>query len=236
MPSNMTKSTRPHAQGSQGFESLRDLGGAFKDSVSHGFGKDAWDETWKQILGVDLSAKPSEKDPVKPDFTVTDPVSGKQDIFDVKTHHAQKGTEARRPEKAPVRKEAAIDHHTDFIKSSERAIHQENREIKQRLQEIMNELQRLVSSSKVLQMEFADVNVQQAPEKAGEYHLNFFDWLLLTIRAARQKVEDSGAWLATKKKKGAKGRWNNKQRQEWFANTSLSMGNESGGGYINQTG
>jgi hypothetical protein len=200
----MSKATRPHAQGSQGFEALRDLGGTFKDSVNHGFGKDAWDDTWRQILGVDVSSKSSGENHAQPDFTVTDPVSGKQDVFDVKTHQAQKSSEAKRPEKAPQRIEAAIDHHTDFVRNSERASKQEMREVNHRLQEIMVELQKLVNSSKVLQMEFAGVTVDQAPEQAGEYHLNFFDWLLLTIRKARENVENSGAWLATSKKKGGK--------------------------------
>lgn len=213
----------------QGFESIREFGDDVKEQIDV---KSSWDEVWSEVFGV--KKKSSEKTS-QPDFTVTDPVTGEQSIFDIKAHKAQK-SESRHAEKAPLRKEAAIDHHNDFVRSYERASKQETHEIKQRLQEIMAELQRLVSSSKVLQMEFADVTVNQAPQQAGEYHLNFFDWLLLTIRAARQKVEDSGAWLATNKKKGTKGRWNNKQRQDWFANTSLSMGNESGGGYINQTG
>ena len=85
-------------------------------------------------------------------------------------------------------------------------------------------------------MEFANVNVDQAPTQAGEYHINFFDWLLLTIRTAREKVENSGAWLATAKGKSGKKRWGAKERKDWFSNTSVSMSNESGGGVINQTG
>ncbi len=199
----MSKSTRPHSQGSQGFEALRDLGGSFKDSVNHGFGKDAWDETWKQILGVDISSKSSDHDQTPPELTVADPFTKKQEVFNASKHQGSAETK-RHSEKAPQRIEAAIDHHTDFVRSSERASKQETRELNQRLQDIMAELQRLVSSSKVLQMEFAGVSVDQAPQDAGEYHLNFFDWLLLTIRTAREKVEDSGAWLATSKKKNGK--------------------------------
>lgn len=214
----------------QGFESLREFGDDVKEQVDF---KSSWDEVWSEVLGLKKNSSEKNGTP-QPELTVADPFTQKQEVFNASKH--QSSETKHRTEKAPQRIEAAIDHHGDVIRSSERASKQEMREINQRLQDIMAELQRLVSSSKVLQMEFAGVTVEQAPQQAGEYHLNFFDWLLLTIRAARQKVEDSGAWLATSKKKGGKGRWNNKQRKDWFENTSLSMGNESGGGYINQTG
>ena len=38
--------------------------------------------------------------------------------------------------------------------------------------------------------------------------MNFFEWMLAVIRAAREKVEDSNAWLGTVKGKGA-------QRNYW---------------------
>lgn len=222
--------TQKNYQRFQGFESLRDFGDDVKEQVDV---KSSWDEVWSEVLG--LKKKVAETQPQHADqLTVTDPFAHKQEVFNASKH--QGTAETKRTEKAQVQKEAAINYHADFVKNSERASKKEMHEINQRLQDIMAELQRIVSSSKVLQMEFAGVTVDQAPQQAGEYHLNFFDWLLLTIRDARKKVEDSGAWLATKKKKGTKGKWNNKQRQDWFSNTSLSMGNESGGGYINQTG
>jgi hypothetical protein len=97
------------------------------------------------------------------------------------------------------------------------------REINEKLQQIMAELQRLISSSKELKLEFADVNVDAPPPQAGEYHLNFFDWLLLTIRTAREKVEDSGAWLnAVKGKNKKKGYWGMFKKH----GTSFGLSNE----------
>lgn len=224
--------TQKNYQRFQGFESLRDFGEDIKEQIDV---KSSWDEVWNEVLGLKKKASDFKKSEQPEQLTVTNPFfPEKQDVFEASKH--QNSSENVKKEKAHVQKEAAINYHGDVVKSSERTSKKEMHEINQRLQEIMAELQRIVSSSKVLQMEFAGVTVDQTPQQAGEYHLNFFDWLLLTIRDARKKVEDSGAWLATKKKKGSKGRWNNKQRKDWFANTSLSMGNESGGGYINQTG
>lgn len=198
MLSIMSK-TKTQPRRVQGFESLREVGDDFADQIDF---KSSWDEVWSEVLGV--KKKTSENHAAQTDFTVTDPFSPQnQEVFNASKHQGSAETK-KRAEKAPQRIEAAIDHHTDFVRSSERASKQETREIHQRLQEIMAELQKLVNSSKVLQMEFAGVTVDQAPEQAGEYHLNFFDWLLLTIRQAREKVENSGAWLATGKKKNGK--------------------------------
>lgn len=214
---------KTHPSRVQGFESVREIGSDFVKAAGV---KRSWDVAWNQILGLEDDSE----------LKVTDPFTHKKnEVFNASNH---KSKDVKHAEKAPapVKKDAAIDHHGDFLRSSERASKQETREINQRLEQIMVELQRLVNSSKVLKMEFAGVTVDQAPEQAGEYHLNFFDWLLLTIRKARENVENAHTWRATSKKKGAKGKWNNKQRDDWFSNTSLSMGNESGGGYINQTG
>ncbi len=214
----------------QGFENFREFSDHFSKQVDV---EDSWNEVWSEILGTDKKKKKSSES----ELTITDPFTNQKDVvFDASKHQTDKSHEVKHVEKAHAKAEAAIDYHQNFLKNREIHSKQENQEIHQRLNDIMFELQKLVNSSKVLQMEFAGVSVDQAPKQAGEYHLNFFDWLLLTIRSARQKVEDSGAWLATSKKKGGKGSWNNKQRKDWFSNTSLSMGNESGGGYINQTG
>src|SRR3989344_5698474 len=38
----------------------------------------------------------------------------------------------------------------------------------------------------------------------GKYHVSFFEWVLLLVRQARMKVEDSSAWLGAFKSKKAK--------------------------------
>jgi hypothetical protein len=114
-------------------------------------------------------------------------------------------------EKAPHRKtEAApaIRYHEEIAQNREHASKGEMRDIQQNIEQIKIELSKLVNSSQVLKLEFAEVSVEQSSKNVGEYHINFFEWMLAVIRAAREKVEDSGAWLGTVQGKGAKkGYW-----------------------------
>jgi hypothetical protein len=206
-------------------EKFTDVVETTKDQIGS-FGSDFFEQLVGFSLNSDKSSSEShQKTPDKP-LVVQDPITGAIELFNAANNQTKANNEAKKQhaEKAPQRAEAAIDHHGDFIKSSERALHAENREIKQRLDQIIDELKRLVSTSKVLQMEFAGVSVDQAPQQVGEYHVNFFDWLLLTIRAARQKVEDSGAWLASAKSKGGKkgGYWGMFKKH----GTSFGLSNE----------
>ncbi|HWY79745.1 MAG TPA: DUF5660 family protein [Candidatus Sulfotelmatobacter sp.] len=100
--------------------------------------------------------------------------------------------------------EAANDYHQDIAKSREKASKGELRDIQRNIEQIKIELSKLVASSHVLKLEFANVTVEQSITNVGNYHLNFFDWMLTVIRAAREKIEDSGAWLGAIKNKGAK--------------------------------
>lgn len=91
--------------------------------------------------------------------------------------------------------EAGINYAEEIVHVGERAVNHENKELEAQLREIMAEIKKLADSSKELQMEFREVAVEQYVAKPGKYHKSFFTWLLSVIRAARTKVEDSGAWL-----------------------------------------
>ena len=55
-----------------------------------------------------------------------------------------------------------------------------------------------------MQVQFAEVTIDQPPAEVGTYHVNFYEWLLSVIKIAREKVEDSSVWLQainTKKNK-----------------------------------
>jgi hypothetical protein len=88
------------------------------------------------------------------------------------------------------------------------------------LREIMAEIKKLADSSKALQVQFKAVAVEQYVVKPGKYHKNFFSWLLSVIRAARMKVEDSGAWLSAAKGKHAK-------KGSYWANADAKVGGTS---------
>lgn len=197
-------------------------------------------EFFKQLLNFDLgktTAEPQEFIPApKPQE------SGPIALFDAAKIKSQNKAQQVAPSEKAVKPQiketrtAAIDYAEEILKVGEKAERKNERETMNTIQQLLKELRRLADSSKILQMEFASVSVEQTPTKVGEYHVSFFEWMLIVVRAAREKVEDSGAWLAAVKGKGGKKRWGNKERKKWFANTSLSLGNESGGGVINQTG
>jgi hypothetical protein len=131
------------------------------------------------------------------------------EVFNFLNHKNASDKPKAHAEKASHRQaEAAIDYHREITHNRERASKGEMHDIQQNIEQIKIELSKLVNSSQVLKLEFAEVSVEQSSKNVGEYHINFFEWMLTVIRAAREKVEDSGAWLGTVQGKGAKkGYW-----------------------------
>ena len=128
-------------------------------------------------------------------------------IFNSKHHKPSEKTPIHADKAPQHRQEAAIDYHGRFrneiVHSRERASKGEMNEMRQNIEQIKKELSKLIESSHILKLEFAEVSVEQTVN-VGAYQLNFFEWMLAVIRSAREKVEDSNAWLGTVKGKGAK--------------------------------
>lgn len=141
--------------------------------------------------------------------------------------HAEK--KHRHEQAAKSERRAAIEYHEEFqrevIDSRHKFTQKEAAHMQQRIQDIMAELQKLVKSSKMLEVQFREVSVEQTPVQSGEYHMNFFEWMLIVIKQAREKVEDSGAWLNT-----VKGKRGKKQTGYWEMfkkhGTTFGMSNE----------
>lgn len=170
------------------------------------------DDSMSQLLGIGRfeETTSSISQEMKP---------GQEFVLPKKTSQKELPTPERRPHIA-----AGIDYHAEVVRHRERGSKRESQEIQYQIQQIMEELQRLVSSSdKIIQMTYGQVTVSTTPTIVGKYHTNFFTWMLTVIRTARQKVEDSGAWLATAKGKGGKkGYWNQFKKH----GTSFGMSNE----------
>jgi hypothetical protein len=197
--SNITSQLRNRIASNNPIEkerSLSDIPGAIAKDVKNSIAA-APADFFNQLLGMgDFAVDHQERpdDDVKPYEKFTLYTSDRKD------NTPEKPKVEHRPDLAP-----AINYHSEIAHSSERSSKKENRELQLQIQEIVAELQRLVdSSNKIIQMEFGTVSVSSAPTAVGEYHTNFFSWMLTVIRTARQKVEDSGAWLAIAKGKGNK--------------------------------
>jgi hypothetical protein len=140
--------------------------------------------------------------------------------------------EKNREEKIPKKKikaeaEPGINYHREYYESisrfSERASYREVMQESRKIQQVMAEIRKLASSTKLLQVEFGLVTVEEAPVNPGQYYVNFFEWMLIMIKQARQKVEDSKSWLETVKgKKGKKGYWDKAKKH----GTTFSQANE----------
>jgi hypothetical protein len=141
---------------------------------------------WEEVLGLSSKEKNKYKGDLQP---------GEE--LNLKELH---GSKEERSEA-----EAAIDYSREIIHVGERSIKRQNQEVEMQLREVMIEIKKLADSSKELQAQFREVAVEQYVVNPGEYHKNFFSWLLSIIRAARAKIEDSNAWLsALHNKKDAK--------------------------------
>jgi len=160
-----------------------------------------------QLLGIDLDTQadnaPAAKSASTQEVVQTNTNSG--EIFDLAKHQPSSEKPKSHTEKTPRRPiEAALDYHREVVKNREKASKTEMREMQRNIEQIKVELTKLVASSQVLKMEFASVSVEQSTNTVGQYHLNFFEWMLAVVRSARQKVEDSQSWIGTIKGKGAK--------------------------------
>lgn len=92
--------------------------------------------------------------------------------------------------------EPAINYASEIVNSSEKSARRENQELRIRVEEIVIELKKLSKSSKQLEASIKDVNIDILPETPGKYHLNFFEWLLASLKTARIKVEESASWVS----------------------------------------
>lgn len=74
------------------------------------------------------------------------------------------------------------------------------------LQELHAEVAKLEKQTSELTSEVRAATVEMVPPNAGTYHINFFDWVIGTLRDLRKRVNESRLWLnmwtAKKKQKG----------------------------------
>lgn len=203
MQNKTTKSKQKYADNS--IETLRDMG----REVLNDLAVNSAGAMWEQIRG-DYSEHPA---------TRGDLAEGQE----VNLSGTQK-KEAVAHEEKTAHIEGGIDYRREIVYGSERINKERNQENAAQIQEIIEELKRLVSSSKELENQFKNVAVlNMTAIKTGKYQMNFFKWVLITVRQARIKVEDSGAWLAMfKRKKGQKQYWAMFKKH----GTSFGMSNE----------
>ncbi len=160
----------------------------------------------RQLLGFDLPGGQSTHETTASSSGHEEQPAVSGELKAGEVLHLGKAKSERKPAAASHKEagEIARDYMDRIKHGSERASRREVSEMDEKIRQIMNELGKLVKSSAILQSEFAEVAVENKPVNPGRYHLTFFEWMLTVIRTARQKVEDSGAWLSTVKGKNSK--------------------------------
>lgn len=113
--------------------------------------------------------------------------------------------------------------HTEYAEEVKKIeIVAENRNqtaLEQKVHEILIELKKLAKSSKELQNAVKEAEKQEMPVKAGRYHINFLEWILLTVRSARTKVEEGANWASM-----LSGRRNQKRYWNMFKKHGTTFG------------
>lgn len=169
-------------------EVLKGMGTGVLDSAVNDLAKQGVSDLWEQLLGGSSEDK---------SHNAGDLEEGQE--IDLKKH----GKSEKREHAAP-----AMNYHHEIVETEKRASRENQQSIHSKIQEILVELKKISETSTEIAMEFKEVTVEQRIEKPGEYHVSFFQWMLSVIKAARVRIEDSGAWLNTmKSKKGQKNYW-----------------------------
>lgn len=216
-----TQSTIPNPI--EALKSAPDAVGKAAQETAKDFTGDFFKQLFGDLLGASSKA-PSESVIKKGTEQIKnlDPKTGAVELFNAKNHG--KTESGKRTEKAP-RQEAAINYHRDVLHNRERASRGEVRDMNDKVKQLTFEIQQLASSSAELRKNFFESSMNHAPAKVGEYHIHFLEWMILMIKSAREKVEDSNAWLNTVKGKGGKkgkGYWGMFKKH----GTSFGMSNE----------
>ncbi|HEX7042026.1 MAG TPA: DUF5660 family protein [Patescibacteria group bacterium] len=166
-------------------KSLKNVGDTIVKSAKTGI-QDAGADMWNSILGVGKYDKnPSPKPKMGGDLTPGQAV-------DLKNGQQEK--------QAP-KNEAPMNYNREVAEAGQYTVQKEAQQMRQEVQSIIYELKRLAASTKAIQKDVEIAIGPSAPTKVGTYHKNFFEWMLIVIRDARQRVENSGAWLQSVKGK-----------------------------------
>lgn len=100
------------------------------------------------------------------------------------------------------------------------------------LAEIKAEVARIQMQTAELTGEVRAITVDQVPKNAGKYHINFFEYVIQTLRDIRTRVNESRMWLnlwSRKKHQNSYwGRFKAKGGMEWAMNEERALATSNG--------
>jgi len=92
-------------------------------------------------------------------------------------------------EKRPI----SVEHQAyvrEILNTSSREENEERQQISVQIEEIRAEIVKLKETSSEMELVFDETTSQDIPEKPGKYHLAFYEWVLLSIKTTRKKMEE----------------------------------------------
>lgn len=81
-------------------------------------------------------------------------------------------------------------YYREILSAPVKAEHEDRQQLRAQIEEIRIEIKKLKDASSEMEIVFKEVSTQQTPEKPGKYHLNFYEWVFITIQNARRKMEE----------------------------------------------
>jgi hypothetical protein len=173
-------------------EAIRDSGlGVAKATASalKGEAEEDISRAWKQLLGLS---------------------EAKTDTKSNESHDLREGEEFVLPKREnKVNIAPAIDYVSEILHAERRISSEDSRNLNAKIEQLRIEITKLAKSSSELEVVVKDISIESVGPNPGKYHLNFFEWVLATIQAARIRIEDSANWLSSVSTKSQKkGFWN----------------------------
>ena len=166
------------------FETTKGFGSDVIKSIGNDFVKEGGKDFMRQLLGLEEYATKAVQ-------ALQGELEEGQEIS-----FAKKQAEKKSEKKAAI--EPADNYHRDIIHAETMHVQLENRELREKLESIQIELKKITQTSKELEATFKDVSKETLIRtvKPGKYHVNFFEWMLLTLQNARVRIESSASWIS----------------------------------------
>lgn len=105
----------------------------------------------------------------------------------------KEGEEADFSEKEAEKPKISAEHQAYFrevMAAPQRKEQEDTQALRAQIEEIRIEIKKLKDASAEMEVVFREVSTQETPEKPGKYHLTFYEWVFVTVRNARKKMEE----------------------------------------------
>lgn len=149
----------------------------------------------------------------------------------------QEGEEFSLIQEKSEKKAVVTTEHREYVRSLDKSetTRTQETESSQRVELLQMEIKKLIKASKEMEMAFKHVSQQVTTtsnsETGSRYEVNFLEWVLLTVRNARIRVEEGKNWLALfASKKGQQQYWSqaSKKGTSFMLSSERTVATQSG--------